>query len=113
MLETLVPERGPPGPTVWVWVTGRLDASGTRGESPGPLLPRFLERLAKAKIDHARVRVLAKPEFQVPDGPDRTRALLREARWFRRHSLPLAVSVSGHQLRELIAASTTGALAVP
>jgi hypothetical protein len=90
------------GPKVWLWVTGRLVPGGHTGESAARYLEGFVAELARAPIDHCRLRVLGKPSFEVPAGPDAAGVLRREATWYRKRDLPLAVAVTTGKLRELV-----------
>ena len=92
----------PAGGKVWLWVTGRLDPSGHTGESAARYLEAFVAELARAPIEHARLRVLGKPDFVPPAGPERAAALAREAAWYRHRDLPLAVGLTTGELRALL-----------
>ena len=91
-----------PRPKVWLWVTGRLEPSGERGESAARYLEAFMAELAHAPIDHSRLHVLGKPDFTMPKGQDQSQALKREAAWYRKRGLPLALPLTTGQLRELM-----------
>jgi hypothetical protein len=89
-------------PRVWLWVTGRLVPGGHTGESAARYLEGFMAELARAPIDHSRLRVLGKPSFDLPAGRGAAEALEREATWYRKRNLPLAVSVTTGPLRALM-----------
>ena len=106
VLTDLIPAAGSSGPgaagttKVWLWVTGKM--VGHHGESAARYLEGFMAELGRAPIDHARLQVVAKPPFDVPAGPDGAAALKREAAWYRKRGLPLSVSVTTGQLRDLM-----------
>ncbi|MBW2457776.1 MAG: hypothetical protein JRI68_24945 [Deltaproteobacteria bacterium] len=105
VLETFIPAGAGPGPTLWLWVTGRLDRSGKAGENAVRYLPAFRKRLANAKIESSRLRVVSKPATELPTGADRVKAFRSDSQWYRHRDLPYAVKISTSQLRQLVQAA--------
>lgn len=102
VLETFIPAGAGPGPTLWLWVTGRLDRSGKAGENAVRYLPAFRKRLATAKIEASRLRVVSKPATELPAGTSRVNAFRSDVRWYRHRDLPYAVKISTSELRRLM-----------
>lgn len=100
LLERLIPEQGPragPGHTVWLWVNGRLDTLGVRGEDATDYIEEFRAEVAGANINTARLDYVSKPHIDLPPGgPQSTRAkALRDAAArLRGLKLPLSVNLT-------------------
>jgi hypothetical protein len=85
---------------VWLWVTGKM--VGHKGESAARYLESFMAEVKGAPIDHRRLRVVGKPPFDLPTGPDATTAFKREATWYRKRDLPFSAAITTGQLRDLM-----------
>lgn len=103
-LEAVIPAKhAPPGGTLWLWVTGRLDASGETGEDAMRYIESFQRELKAARIDHERLRLLSKPSVELPAGPERAKTFRNDTKWFRRLGLPYSVKITTGELGRLLA----------
>lgn len=106
LLEALIPAEGPPpGGTVWLWVTGRLDPHRkAEGENATPYLPRFRQELEAAAIARDRLEIVSKPSTTIAAGPGRASAFEGDARWYRHRHLPYSVRLTARDLATIITA---------
>lgn len=99
VLERIIPAQGPhagPGHTVWLWVNGRLDTLGVRGEDATAYIEEFRAEVARADINTARLDYASKPHVDIPRGgiSARSMALRDAAGKSKALGLPLSVNLS-------------------
>ena len=102
ILEALIPAAEADGPTVWLWVNGRLDPEQKlRGEGPIDYMDEFSARLDDADVAQSRLRYVAKPVVDLPASG--ARAVLEEAiRDSEAVGLPVSITLDSLGLQAVL-----------
>lgn len=102
VLERLIPENRETKNKhlVWLWINGRLDRLGVRGEDASAYIADFRLQVEAANIDTSRLRYVNKPSVILPR-KGTAKALKQAAKAMRKLGLPLSVNMNTKKLLRL------------